>query len=97
MKYYSQSMAPILKSDKLNEKQCLNNYFEGQMKNIPYAFIVGSLMYVHVAEDLLFICCGNVGMKNNPSLDQWKAANKVMRYRDQRLHVFYIDGSKNWN
>jgi len=43
------SVAPIVKSDSFNLNQCPKNDFEGElMKNIPYASVVGSLMYAQV-------------------------------------------------
>ena len=49
MKDCSPSVALIVKGDRFNLNQCLKNDFEReQMKNIPYAFVVGSLMYVQV-------------------------------------------------
>ena len=42
----SSSLAPIVKGDKFSLGQCPKNEFEReQMKNIPYASTVGSLMY----------------------------------------------------
>ena len=49
MKDCSPSVAPIVKSDKFSLKQCLENKLQReQMTNIPYASIVGSLMYAQV-------------------------------------------------
>eukprot|EP00253_Pinus_taeda_P032806 PITA_32806 len=49
MKDCSPSVAPIVKGDRLNLNQCLKNDFEReQMKNIPYASAVRSLMYAQV-------------------------------------------------
>ena len=49
MKDCSPSIAPIVKGDKLNLNQCPKNDFEKEeMKNIPYASAVGSLMYAQV-------------------------------------------------
>ena len=46
MKDCSPSVSPIVKGDKFNMNQCLKNDLEReQMKNIPYASTVGSLMY----------------------------------------------------
>ena len=46
MQTCSSGVAPILKCDKLSEKQCLRNNMEiEEMKKIPYASAVGSLMY----------------------------------------------------
>ena len=38
--------APIVKGDKFGEYQCpRNNYEIEQMKSVPYALVVGSIMY----------------------------------------------------
>eukprot|EP00253_Pinus_taeda_P003579 PITA_03579 len=58
MKDCSPSVAPIVKGDRFNLNQCLKNDFErDQMKNIPYASTVGSLMYAWVCTrlDIAFI------------------------------------------
>ena len=52
------------------------------MKNIPYASVVGSLMYAQVCTrpDIAFVV-GMLGRyQSNPSIDHWRAAKKVMRY-----------------
>ena len=83
MKDCSPSFAPIVKGDRFNLNQCPKNDFEmKQMKNIPYASFVGSLMYAQVCtrSDIAFA----VGMlrryQSNPDIDNWRAAKKVMRY-----------------
>ena len=49
MKNCSPSVAPILKGDRFDLNQCPKNDFEWEhMKNIPYALVVGSLMYAQV-------------------------------------------------
>ena len=49
MKDCSPSVAPIVKGDRFNLNQCPKNDFEReQMKNYPYASVVGSLMYAQV-------------------------------------------------
>ena len=49
MKDCSLSVAPIVKGDKFSLNQCPKNDLEKEsMKNIPYASIVGSLMYAKV-------------------------------------------------
>ncbi|RVW83705.1 Retrovirus-related Pol polyprotein from transposon TNT 1-94 [Vitis vinifera] len=46
MKDCSPSIVPIVKGDRFNLDQCPKNDLEReQMKNIPYASVVGSLMY----------------------------------------------------
>ena len=53
MKNCSPSVAPILKGDKFDLNQCLKNDFEWEhIKNIPYASVVGSLMYAQVSTRL---------------------------------------------
>jgi hypothetical protein len=52
------------------------------MKQIPYASVVGSLMYTQVCTcpDITFV----VGMldwyQTDPGMDHWKNAKKVLRY-----------------
>ena len=63
--------------------QCPKNDVEHkEMENIPYASIVGSLMYLQTCTrpDISFIV-GMLGRyQSNPSIDHWKAAKKVLRY-----------------
>ena len=67
------------------------------MKNIPYAFAVGSLMYAQVCTRLdIGLIVGLLGRyQSDPGLDHWKAAKKVMRYlqgtKDYKLIYRYID------
>ncbi|KAL4333668.1 hypothetical protein GQ457_07G003260 [Hibiscus cannabinus] len=83
MKDCSPSVAPIMKGDKFNLNQCPKNEFEReQMKNIPYASVVGSLMYAQVCTrpDIAF-AVGMLGRyQSNPGIDHWRAAKKVLRY-----------------
>ena len=81
MKNCSPSVSPIVKGDKFNLNQCPKNDLEReQMKNIPYASAVGSLMYAQVCTrpDIAF-AVGTLG-QSNPGIDHWKAAKKVIRY-----------------
>ena len=81
MKNCSPSVAPILKGDNLNK--CPKNYFEREhMKNIPYASVVGSLMYAQVCTrpDIAFAVRVLGRYQSNPGLDHWRAVKKVMRY-----------------
>jgi hypothetical protein len=49
MKNCSASVAPIIKGDKFSNDQCPQNALEQeQMKNIPYASAIGSLLYAQV-------------------------------------------------
>ena len=54
----SASPAPIVKGDKFGTFQCpRNNYESAQMKSIPYASVIGSIMYAQVCTrpDLAFV------------------------------------------
>ncbi|KAL0299968.1 UNVERIFIED_CONTAM: Secreted RxLR effector protein [Sesamum angustifolium] len=77
------SRAPIVKGDKFGIHQSPQNSLEeNQMKNVPYASVVGSLMYVQVCTrpDIAF-AVGMLGRyQSNPGIEHWKAAKKVMRY-----------------
>eukprot|EP00253_Pinus_taeda_P026433 PITA_26433 len=83
MKDCSPSVAPIVKGDRFNLNQCPKNDFEReQMKNIPYASAVGSLMYAQVCTraDIAFVV-GMLGRyQSDPGLDHSRDAKKVMRY-----------------
>ena len=76
-------VAPIVKGDRFSLNQCPKNELEQeQMKNIPYALAVGSLMYAQVCTrpDIAF-AVGMLGRyQSNPGIDHWRAAKKVMRY-----------------
>ena len=59
------------------------------MERIPYASVVGSLMYAQTCTrpDISF-AVGMLGRyQGNPGLDHWKAAKKVLRY---------LQGTKNY-
>ena len=79
----SASPAPIVKGDKFGTFQCPRNQLEiDQMKSVPYASAVGSIMYAQVCTrpDLAFIT-GMLGrFQSNPGPDHWTAAKKVLRY-----------------
>ena len=83
MQSCSSGIAPILKCDKLSKMQCpRNNMEKEQMKKIPYASAVGSLMYAQTCTrpDISF-AVGMLGRyQSDPRFEHWKAAKKVMRY-----------------
>ena len=83
MENCSASVAPIQKGDKFSLMQCPQNELERkQMEEIPYASVVGSLMYAQTCTrpDISF-AVGMLGRyQSNPGMDHWKAAKKVMRY-----------------
>ncbi|XP_057958470.1 secreted RxLR effector protein 161-like [Malania oleifera] len=83
------TLAPIFKEDKFSEKDFPRNALEKKrMENIPYASVVGSLMYDQTCTrlDISF----GVGMlkryQNNPGMEHWKAIKKVLRYLKGTRH-----------
>ncbi|XP_059638613.1 secreted RxLR effector protein 161-like [Cornus florida] len=90
MEHCSASVVPIQKGDKFSLMQCPKNELEHkEMQNIPYASIVGSLIYAQVCThpDIGF-AVGMLGRyQSNPGIYYWKAAKKVMRY---------LQGTKNY-
>ena len=83
MEKCSASTVPIQKGDKFSLNQCPKNELEKEeMSNIPYAYIVGSLMYAQTCTrpDISF-AVGMLGRyQSNPGIEHWKVANKVLRY-----------------
>ncbi|KAJ9536278.1 hypothetical protein OSB04_un000550 [Centaurea solstitialis] len=74
---------PIAKGDKFSLKQYPKNELEiKEMQKIPYASVVGSLMYVQVCTrpDITFIVGVMGRYLSNPGMDHWRAAKRVMRY-----------------
>jgi hypothetical protein len=74
---------PVAKGDKFSLNQCPKNDFEKrEIQKIPYASVVGSLMYAQVCTrpDIAYIT-GILGRYlSNPGIDHWKAAKRVLRY-----------------
>ena len=82
----SLSVAPIMKGDKLSLNQCSKNDLENEsMKNIPYALAIGSLMYAQVCTkpDIPYAVRVLGRYQSNPGMEHWRAAKKVMRYRQE--------------
>ena len=76
-------MALIVKGDKFNLNQCPKNDFEWeQMKNIPYASTIRSIMYaqVYARPDIAFAVRMLGRYQSNPGMDHWRAAKKKLRY-----------------
>ena len=83
MQNCSASPVPIQKGDKFSLMQCPHNDLERkQMEAIPYASIVGSLMYAQICtRPNISFAMGMLGRyQSNLGLDHWKAAKKVLRY-----------------
>lgn len=76
-------MAPVQKGDRLSASQCPRSDIEkDQIKGIPYAYAVGSLMYAQTCTrpDIAY-AVGLLGRyQSNPGTEHWKEAFKVMRY-----------------
>lgn len=74
---------PVSKGDKLSKEDCPKNDVErAEMKDKPYASVVGSIMYAQVCTrpDLAF-SISVLGMyQSDPGIAHWKAAKKVLRY-----------------
>jgi hypothetical protein len=75
--------APIVKGDKYESFQSLRNQYEiDQMKSVPYASAVGSLIYAQVCTrpDLAFVT-GLLGRyQKNPGISYWNGIKKGLRY-----------------
>jgi hypothetical protein len=74
---------PFAKGDKFGLHQCPKNQLElDQMKNIPYASAVGSIMYVQVCtrSDLAFVVRMLGRYQSNPGEVHWKGAKKALCY-----------------
>ena len=70
-----------------------------QMKNIPYASVVESLMYAQVyTRPIIAFVVGILGRyQSNPGRDHWRAAKRVMRYlQGPRTTCLCIDGLRIW-
>ena len=82
MEKCSSSLVPIQKGDNFSLMQCPKNESEGnQMETIPYASIVGSLLYVQTCtrSDISFVVDMICTYQSNPGIDYWKVAKKVLR------------------
>ncbi|KAL6329550.1 hypothetical protein AAG906_022101 [Vitis piasezkii] len=100
MQSCSSGIAPILKGDKLSKMQCPRNNIEReQMKKIPYASAVGSLMYAQTCTrpDISF-AVGMLGRyQSDPGFEHWKAAKKVMSLKSTSGFVFMLaNGAISW-
>jgi hypothetical protein len=81
--------APIVKGDKYGSFQSPRNQYEiDQMKSVPHASTVGSLMYAQVCTrpDLAFVTRMLGRYQKNPGIDHCNGIKKALRY---------IQGTKN--
>jgi hypothetical protein len=75
--------APIVKGDKYGSFQSpTNQYKVDQIKSVPYASAVGSLMYAQVCTrpDLAFVTGMFDRYQKNPGVSHWNGIKKVLRY-----------------
>lgn len=83
MEKCSSSHVPVHKGDKFSLNQCPKNDLERkQMKNIPYASIVWSLIYAQTCTRLAicFVIEMQGRYQSNHWMDQWKDAKKMLWY-----------------
>jgi hypothetical protein len=75
--------APIVKGVKFGKFQCPRNQYEiNEMKAVPYASAVGSLMFAQVCtrSGLAFVT-GMLGRyQKNPEKSHWDGVKKTLRY-----------------
>lgn len=74
---------PVSKGDKLSKEDCPRNDVErAEMKDKPYASVVGSIMYAQVCTrpDLAFSISVLGRYQSDPGIAHWKATKKVLRY-----------------
>ena len=79
----STGIVPIQKGDKFSLMQWQNNELEHEeMKNIPYASIVGSLLYTQTCtRPNISFTVGILGRyQSNLGMDHWKATKKVLMH-----------------
>ena len=84
---------PVVKGDKFSLSQCPKNDLEEEsMKNIPYASVVGSLMYAQVCTrpDIAFAVSVLGRYLSKLGLDHWVAAKKVMRYLQRTKNYMLV-------
>jgi hypothetical protein len=89
----STTPVPFIKGDKLGTFQSPRNQIEiNEMKSIPYASAVGSIMYVHVCTrpNLAFVT-GLLGrFQSNTGIKHWKSIKKVLRYLQETKHYMLM-------
>jgi hypothetical protein len=77
------ALAPIVKGVKFGKFQCPRNQYEiNEMKVIPYASVVGSLIYAQVCTrpNLAFVTGMLDRYQKNPDKPHWDGAKKALRY-----------------
>jgi hypothetical protein len=75
--------APMVKSDKYESFQSPRNQYEiDQMKSVPYASTIVSLMYAQVCTrpDLAFVTGMLDRYQKSPGINHWNGIKKALRY-----------------
>ena len=93
MNDYGSVLVPIKKGDKFSLSPCPKNELkQKQMKDYPYASIVGGLMYAQVCtRPGISYVVGILGRyQSNPRLYHWKATKKVLRYICKGLRIICL-------
>ena len=98
MSKHSPGKVLVQKGDKFNLMQCPKNDVERkEMESIPYASVVGSLMYAQTCTrpDISF-AVGMLGRyQSNPGREHWQAAKKVLRYLQGTKYYMLIYSRSN--
>ena len=79
----SAGIAPLQNRDRFSLMQCpKNDVKRKEMENVPYAYVVGSLMYLQTCTrlDIRFAVAMLGRYQSNLGIDHWKATKKVLRY-----------------
>jgi hypothetical protein len=75
--------APIVKGNKYGSFQSLRNQYEiDQIKSVPYASAIESLIYAQVCtrSDLTFVTGMLDRYQKNPGVSHWNGIKKTLRY-----------------
>ncbi|KAI5327347.1 hypothetical protein L3X38_026743 [Prunus dulcis] len=81
---------PLAKGD-LKKEHCPKNKEEDEMRNKPYASLVGSIIYAQVYRrpDLALCISKMERFQSNPGMQHWIAGKKVLRYL-QRTKAYVL-------
>ena len=74
---------PVSKGEALSLNMCPKNPQEREeMSRVPYASVVGSLMYVMMCTrpDICFVVGLVSRYQSNPGREHWKAVKRILRY-----------------
>ena len=75
--------APVANGEKLSNKLCLGILKQKErMEKVPYASVVGSLMYTMLCSrsDISYAVRVVSRYQSNPGKEHWKAVKRILRY-----------------